>query len=238
MSDGKKPDEVITGEIVDRDMSGEARNALDLKLQLPPGPEAVSLGAALLHQYRYWGLTRTMNAYRRAVESGVAAVNVQAEFYQAARRVETEKARWENREQYREAARMEAEALIAHVEADIEDARVRKAQSALELRGLNEQLSAAGMLEEIAENNRAAELARAKRLRREEEQRLEELEGGASKTSDFKERRARMEQARQDYEELMAEKEADIEKYGGEDNLPDWLVTMYEQLEDELAFRV
>ncbi|WP_372923084.1 hypothetical protein [Roseovarius sp.] len=231
MNDEAKPDEVISGEIIDGDTSGEARSALDLKLELPPAPEGVSLGAALLHQYRYWGLARTLNAYRRAVESGVAAVNIQTEFYQASRLVAMEKGRWENREQYREAARMEADVLLENVKA-------RKAESELELRRLQEQLAAVGMLEEIAKNNRAAELARAKRLRREEEQRLEELESGTPKKSNFKEHLAQLEQSRQDYEELMDVKKADIERYGGEENLPDWLATTYETFEEHLGFRV
>ena len=36
----------------------------------------------------------------------------------------------------------------------------------------------------------------------------------------------RWKQARADYEELMAEKAADMKKYGGEENLPEWMQTM------------
>lgn len=232
-----EPDRVLTGEIVSDD--DDTSRALDLKLQRPPGAETVPFATALLQQYRYWGLRRTLDTYRKAVESGVAAVNVQADFYKAARNVEVEKARWENREEYREAARREAAALIAHTDADIQDAKTRKARSELELRGLQGQLAAAAIIEEIAENNRAAELARAKRLRREEERRLEGGSGdnGGGKANDFKTKRAAIQQARADYEELMAEKEKDIKKYGGEENLPDWVMNMYETLEDDLGFR-
>ena len=233
------PKQVLSGEIISDDDARGSSGPLDLQLRQPPGAEIVPFGTALLQQYRYWGLRRTLDTYRKAVESGVAAVNIQADFYRAARNVEAEKARWENREQYREAARKEAEALIAHVEADIEDAKARKTRSALELRGLQGQLAAAAILEEIAENNRAAELARSKRLRREEERRLEGGNGGngGGAADNFKAKRAAIQQARADYEELMAEKAKDIKKYGGEENLPDWLVNMYEMLEDDLGFR-
>lgn len=238
MSDDK-PDRVVSGEIVSEEEQLGTRGALDLHLRQPPDAETVPLSTALLQQYRYWGVRRTLDTYRKAIESGVGALRVTEEFYKAARDVDVEKARWGNRAQYRDAARLEADALIVRAQAEIEDAKVRKARSELELRGLQRQLAAATIMEEIEENNRAADLARAKRLRREEERRLEGGHGGhgGKKPNDFSAKRAAIQQARADYEELMAEKAKDVDKYGGEDNLPDWVVSMYETLEDDLGFR-
>lgn len=232
---GRDEDEkIVRGEIFPDDDGTASRRGMHV--QMPPDVSDISLGAALLQQYRYWGIRRTIDAYRSAIESGVSALNLQTEFYSAMRTLDAEKARWEERDQYRAAARMEAQALIASVEADIVEAKVRKQRSEQELRNLEQQEAARAMLKEIEENNRAAELARAKRARQEEVKRLENAQNG-NIDSGFAERRARLEQARKDYEELMAAKAEDIEHYGGETNLPDYLQTMYEKLEDELGFR-
>ena len=113
MTDGaNKPG--LTGEILGKDEQWKGRPAMDLPLQMPPGVSGMSLGQALLGQIPYWGVKRSLDAYRKAVESGVQALEVVARYHEAKRHVEMEKARWENRETYRGAAALQLVSDLLH----------------------------------------------------------------------------------------------------------------------------
>lgn len=206
------------------------------RLHLPPGVKDMGLREALLGQWQYWGLRRTMNAYRHAVESGVAAVGSVNRFYEGLRELEGEKERWRSVETYREAARLEAEAVLERARAARNQARSERIESELRVFDLEQRAASVELLKMIQQNNLQAEAGRAQRQREAEEQLLAEQQRGAGGTS-FQKKLRQLEQMKQDYEDLRAAKAADVEKYGSEEAMPDPLRTMYEKLEDQLADR-
>ena len=194
----------------------------------------MTLGVALTERLRYWGVRRTLDTYRAVVESGLDLTQSLRSLYQAKRELEQEKERLANIDTYREGAAMEAEIFLREVQARYRAAEQSEIEAQINLQKSKDRLAALEMLRQIDENDRAAEEARAAVRRLEAERQLEEMRGGGG-GSGYRDRRRQLEQRRQDYEALMADKQADIEKYGGEDKLPHWLQTFYENLEDELG---
>ena len=194
----------------------------------------MTLGVALRERLRYWGVRRTLDTYRAVVESGLDLTQSLRALYEAKRELEQEKERLENIETYRVGAAREAAAFLREVEAryDIADRNAEIAkrdaiQAKIDTKLFERRLADIEVLALIESNERAAELAKSQRE-------LEEAQGGATGSS-YRERRRELQQRRKDYEVLMADKQADIEKYGGEDKLPHWLQTFYDNLEDELG---
>ena len=72
-------------------------------LVLPPAPNMydMSLQQAFFGQLPYWGMRRTLDAYNRALESGVNVLNSIAAFYDAQVAVKKATTRWENIEAIR-----------------------------------------------------------------------------------------------------------------------------------------
>jgi hypothetical protein len=226
----------LTGEILGDGDSGNQRPAMELPLQMPPGVTGMQLGQALLGQIPYWGLKRSLDAYRRAVESGVQALRVAGEYYEARRELEMEKARWENRDIYRDAAALEAMTLYEKLKTAQNLAIAGRIDSQERVQAATDRQQAAEIIRLIEKNNREAENARAELRKLEAEEELADLKGGRGNGSFRKKLRA-AEQAKIDYDEMMASKAEHIKEYGGEDKLPAYLRTLYENLEEDLGFR-
>lgn len=194
----------------------------------------MTLGVALGERLRYWGVRRTLDTYRAVVESGLDLTQSLGSLYQAKRELEQEKERLANIGTYREGAAMEADIFLREIQARYWAAEQSDIEAQINLQKSKDRLSALETLRKIEENDRAAEEYRSEARRLEAEQQLEERRGGGGGSS-YRERRRQLEQRRRDYEEMMAEKQADIEKYGGEDKLPHWLQTFYENAEEDLG---
>lgn len=83
-------------------------------LVLPPAPDMYdkSLQQAFFGQLPYWGMRRTLDAYHRAVESGVNVLNSIAAFYDAQVAVKKATTRWENIEAIRTGVEFEIQAEV------------------------------------------------------------------------------------------------------------------------------
>ena len=204
-------------------------------LEFPELNPDMKLGLALQARLRYWGYRRTLDTYRTVVASGLDLTQSLSALYRAKRELEEEKERWGNVDTYREGVVKEAEAFLRNAQARYLAAEENEIEAKISLQAAKDRLAALKVLRKIDENDRAAEAARAETRRLEAERQLEEARNGG-RGSSYRERRRQLEQQRKDYEALMADKQADIEKYGGEDKLPQQLKTLYENAEDDLGF--
>ena len=159
-----------------------------LALLLPPTPDFsnTSLHQAILQQFRYWGIRRTLDTYRRAVESNVDVLGAISKFYEAQEAVERGRIRWENRYILRdiEIKRMQTELLEEEKKritalTDINDLQVNLALSEDRLSQVDEIAEERRLrresekLDAAAERERKqAEVTEAKRLRELAEERL------------------------------------------------------------------
>lgn len=205
-----------------------------LALRLPPGVRDMSLSRAILGQLPYWGARRTIDAYRQMIEAGLQTVAVQKDFYKATRELEMEKERWQNRDIYREGAKLEALAYLDGVKIQRNAAAAAVEDSEVFLQQAKDRRAAMELLRVIEANNREAERLASEREMEEEQQRLDEVRGGRG--ASFRQKLRRMEEAKQNYAELMEAKAADAVTYGGEENIPEFLIGMYEQMEADLMF--
>ena len=194
----------------------------------------MSVGAALRTRLRYWGYRRTLDTYRTIVTSGLDLTNSLSALYRAKRELEQEKERWSKIEKYREGAAKEADAFLRDAQARYLAAEENEIEAKITLQAAKDRLAALKVLRTIDENDRAAKAARAERQRLEAERELKEMRDGGG-GSGYRARRRQLEERRKDYEALMADKQADIKKYGGEENLPQWLQTFYQNVEDDLG---
>ena len=204
-------------------------------LQFPELAPNMALGLAFTERLRYWGYRRTMDTYRAAVASGIDLTQSLSTLYRARRELEQEKERLANIDTYRAGAAMEAEIFLRDIKARYLAAEENEIEGKIKLQAAKDRLAALEVLRKIEENDRAADEARAELRRLDAEQKLEEARGGGG-ASGYRSRRRQFEQQRKDYEALMADKQADIEKYGGEDKLPQWLRTFYRKAEDDMGF--
>jgi hypothetical protein len=222
------------GEVFEPHQNDAAPGGPDLSLQMPPSVKGMTLGKALLGQLPYWGAKRTMDAYRRYIESGVEMVEAQKAFYSSSRQLAMEKERWKNRDTYREGIRQEAAAFLDGMLEQRNVAEASRIQSEMFLKAAKNEQAAEEVLEMIAENNRQTQLLESERKREEAERAAEDARGGQS--ASFRQKMRAMKSAEQNYAELMESKTEDIEKYGGEEKFPAYLVAMYSQLEADLGF--
>lgn len=223
--DDVKP--VLSGQVLGPETGPDRQAGLQMPLHFPPGVKGMGLGHALLGQVPYWGLKRSIDAYRLAVESGVAAVRVVREYHVEMRELEAEKERWANRQTYRDAAKLEAQILFENVKAAKNLAIAARMDSEMTVQAANDRLEAAEVIRVIQKNNLEADRIRSERMVQEERE-------GLSGQGDFKKKLRNLEQSKKDYVDLMAAKAADIEEHGGEEKLPEFLATMYERLEEQL----
>lgn len=224
----------LDGEVLPAETRHRADDRGGIMLQLPPDVEGMGLSKALFGQLPYWGAKRTIDAYRKAVESGVIAIKANQAFYEAKRDLEMEKERWNKRDIYRQAAAEEAEVYLEGVLAARARAGVLRLEAEELLAAAKDRQKAQDLYQQIAENNRQAELRRSERMLEEEEQKLAEVQGG--RKGSFKQKMRNMQRAKEEYEELRVERAKAIKEYGSEEDLPEWLVTGFDQLEADLAF--
>ena len=204
-------------------------------LEFPALKPDMELGMALRERLRYWGYRRTLDTYRTVIASGLDVTQSLSALYRAKRELEEEKVRWEHVDTYRKGVAKEADAFLRDARARYVAAEENEIEAKISLQAAKDRLAALKVLRTIEEADRAAEAARAETRRLDAERQLEEARNGG-RGSSYRERRRQLEQQRKDYEALMADKQADIEKYGGEDKLPQQLKTLYENAEDDLGF--
>lgn len=226
--------QVRYGEVLEPHQDSRPPKGADLSLQMPARVPGMTLGKALLGQLPYWGAKRTMDAYRRFIESGVEMVEAQTAFYEGSRTLALEKERWKNRDTYREGIRQEAAAFLDGMLEQRNVAEASRIKSEMFLQSAKNEQAAADVLEMIAENNRQAELFASERKREEAERAAEDARGGQS--ASFRQKMRAMKSAEQNYAELMEAKAEDIEKYGSEEAFPHFLTAMYQQMEADLGF--
>ena len=235
MNEDIKPKTVLSGEVFSPQQSLSRSDSPSLQLHLPPGVAGMGLGQALLGQLPYWGLKRTIDAYRKAVESGIDMQIAVTRFYESARGLEAEKARWENSGSYRDAAALEAEAFLDGARAMRDRAETARIASRMELNAVRRREADMEFLLEIEKNNREAELLRSELVKEEIQKKINAVRdepGGGG----YNETRRQMVQRQKDYESLMKAKAEDIKKYGGEENFPEFVRIMYRKLEETLTF--
>lgn len=226
-------DEVRHGEILSpKSVQAEPGQGGGLAVQMPPVVRNMPLSRAILGQLPYWGARRTIDAYRRMVDAGTDSLRTQTNFLEANRNLEAEKGRWENRAAYRQAAMLEADAFLDEQQTRRNGAAISKIQSEQMLTLAREQDEELALI--IAKNNQEAERLASERRLEEERQKLHETQGGRS--ASFHQKMRRMQEAKQNFDEIEAAKKADIEKYRGEENLPEFLSSMYVQMEADLSF--
>ena len=232
MTDEKR---VLTGEIVSDDIGGAGPD-MQVPLQMPPGVQGMTLGQALLGQTRYWGYRRAINAYRRAVEDKVDMVRAVTNLYGAIEDLEAQKISFGLRDERHEIARLNVLTKLDGHRAARKMAEAQVFESELVLAAAKKRKAAQETLELFEQYNREAEVARAERLKLEEEQRLKDVKDG-TEGGTFRKKLKEMERAKRDYDEMMQTKAEHITEFGGEDKLPGYLKTLYDNLEEDLGFR-
>ncbi len=234
MTDTAKP--ALEGEILppETNTAPQETAPCDLALPLPPEATDVTLDRALLGQWRYWGAARTINAYRKMVEAGISSVHAQENFLAARSQLEAEQERWAQRDLARDIVKIGIE--TQHQKSLVQRSAAATAliDSEVLLEQAKDRKEAMELLRIIAANNRETERLRSEVEKEKAQQELEELRGG--KPASFNRKLRLLEDAKRNYAEFHAAKEKDIESYGGEDKLPEFLVSMYRQLEADLAF--
>jgi hypothetical protein len=203
-------------------------------LVLPPAPNMydMSLQQAFFGQLPYWGMRRTLDAYHRALESGVNVQKSIAAFYDAQVEVAAAKMRWENIDAIRarvaldvQGELLQAEARRAQAEIDRNDAQRNLLVSRNRLEAVDEYIATdqaeRAVRKSEAEKRRVAadtELAEAKRE-------LARAEARLKNSADYKAidkaeiMRARAEAERQ--KEIVERKLADLQAGAGGTNFRD-----------------
>jgi len=232
MTDDQK--RIHYGEMLSGSSGSDGGGDGDLSLRLPPSIKGMTMGQAILGQLPYWGAKRTIDAYRRVLQSGVETLGVQRDFYKAVRVTDSEKERWKNQDVYREGVKEEATTYLETMVEQRNMATASRIKSEIFLQGAKDEQAAAETLRMIADNNRQAELFESQRKKEEAEQAAEDARSGTS--ASFRQKMQAIKVAEQNYAELMADKQSAIEKYGSEDKIPPPLMAMYQQLEADLGF--
>lgn len=226
---------------------GTAGQDGDMRLTLPPDVEGMTLGKALLGQWQYWGLARSIKACRRAVDERVNLSRSVTEFYQQEVSRGEAQARWLNIDMFREAAVNDVERHLKQSQADLTEAERNVVRAQRELEEEQRRLDEATRMREADKTAFAADPELRKRIRqaqldREEADALIEKEKAEGRLAEVenstggshRQRMRSMERAKKYYAELMAEKEKDIERYGGWEKMPEFLQHMYEQYEVQI----
>ena len=213
-----------------------AGRQLDDDVRLPPTIPNIPIGAIVGRRVQYWGVRQAISSYRSLVQANVELSESITRLFRARRELEEERARWENIETYKDAARHEAEAVRHEAERQRNEAAVKAKQQEVELQLLKDRLTDGEQERKKAKNIRAAEVIDSERERLEAEQRLKQAQGKVS-SAESDQWLEELKEMRAAYDKLMKEKEADIERYGGEDKLPHALQVFYDRMEDQLGLR-
>lgn len=236
MTEDEQPS--VSGVVVDDDEEPRSGNGFAMKvpLQMPPGIQGMNLGTALLNQTRYWGYRRAINAYRKAVEDKTAMVQAVSSFYRGIADMDESKVRWEHRTEARETTRQKILAELDDSHTDRNHAKARRIESELVVEAAEQKRKSNEILLLINQYNLEAEQMTAERNKLDAARELAAARNGRGESIFQKKLRA-VEDAKRDYDEMMAAKAEHVKEYGGEDKMPAYLRTLYQNLEEDLAFR-
>lgn len=217
-----------------------------LHLDLPAVPDVrnLSLQQALFGQLPHWGLRRTLDAYRRAVESGVNVLGAISAFYEAKVEAEVATEHWHNIDTIRQAEKLKIHGELAYRQVEhnkaliaLNKAQIDRAISEDTLKDIDsiteEERKKREADRQIQELNRATALAEARWKKEEADRRLAGQQAGEGGSS-FKDMLKQQEEAGKNFELLEKRKAEDIKKYGSKEAMPEFMQAWYEQLEDAL----
>lgn len=233
MSDGDRSG--LNGEVLGPERAEGLEKFLAQQLELPAGIQ-MGLPLAVVSRLRAWGVKRTIDAYRQVMESQLATMQVRRAQYDAGIEVVKAQERWKHADKYREAARHEAEAYLERAREAKLLAEAARMEGEERVQAARDRRDASEIVRLIERNNLEAEKAQAERRKIEAEAQLAAAKDGSG-NSTFRRTLRDLEDAKRDYDELMASKQAHEAEYGGAEKMPAYLRTLYENLENDLAFR-
>ena len=187
---------------------------------------AVGLGALMTN----FGLVRAIRSVRKTAEEKSALVAAERQLGEELIALEKQREKWANIDTIIEGVRTDVEASLLDSQANKNRALV---QSKIELKLAEKRLADLEPLEETEAAMRAQERYEMKARAVEAKARFEQAETPQTRADSAE----NIEKLKKQYEEIMALKRADIEKYGSLDNMPEFLRAAYENAEDRLGFR-
>lgn len=190
---------------------------------------AVGLSALIAN----FGLVRAIRSVRKTVEEKSALVSAERQLGEELIALEKQREKWANIDIIIEGVRTDTEAGLLSSHANKNRAQVSLVQSKIELKLAEKRLADLELLEETEAAMRAQDRYEMKARAAEAKARFEAAES-SPKGADSPEH---IEKLKKEFEEIMALKRADIEKYGSEENMPEFLRAAYDRAEDRLGFR-
>jgi len=190
---------------------------------------SIGLGALI----KNFGAVRAIRSVRKTVEEKTALVSAERQLGHELIELEKQKEKWNSLDSIREGVRTDIQAALSASKANKNRAEVELVQSEIELNLVKKRQADLGLLNETEAAIRQAERDEMKARAADAKRRLEQGDATPPKPHSPE----AMAQLKKDYEEVAAMKRADIEKYGSEEKLPEFLRAAYEQAEDRLGFR-
>ena len=215
-------DDDISARTVGR--TGEVLPALSSSPQV-----SVGLGALITN----FGVARAIRSVRKTVEEKTALVSAERQLGQELIELQKQKEKWANLSTIIAGVRTDIEGALLGSQANKNRAQVELVQSKIELKLVEKRLADLELLEETEAAIREAERYEMKARAAEAKAQFER--GG--KTSLNPNGAEAIAQLKKDYEEVMAMKLADLQKYGSEEQMPEFLRAIYERAEDKIGFR-
>ena len=197
-------------------------------LALPPNAPQMSLGEALFGVIPYWGVKRTIDAYRRAVNAGASATQAVTALYAAMSDLEVEKERWENVDLLRERARLD-------IEADLMRAKSAHTRALMEHEAVETEAALADLRQELVRVGLEAKLAQAQREKLKAEEMLDELDAPSSRMERKLREATRL---REQFKEFVAYRDNAIQEAGGLDKLSDNERLILDELEEHHLWQI
>lgn len=215
-----------------------------LHLELPQMPDVhnMTLQQALFGQLKPWGLARTLDAYRRAIESGVNVLASISAFYEAQVAVDIAKERWRNIGTIRQAEKLKIDADLANWQSVYTTAIIGRNEAQIKRAIAEDRLANIDLIieeerknrefeKEIGALNRATALNEARLKKEETERKLAGRQAGEGGNS-FEDMMKQREEAVKNFALLEKRKAEDIKKYGSKESMPEFIQAWYDQLED------
>ena len=230
----KDPEETGEGRAQPYNPGREMRMNDDLPLEHVPQPTGMGLQQMLFGQLPYWGLARTIRACRMAMEEKLELVQVDTQLGAAFLEREKQKAVWENRGPIIEAVKLHANTLLdqAYVQGNI--AKAARIDSEIALEEAKRRKLRHGEFADLNDERRKYE---AEHHRNEAKAKRDKTTEEIKSQSAFEKALKAGEENRRNHDTLMKEWNADIQKHGGKEKMPEFLTAFYMKLEDSLGFR-
>ena len=190
---------------------------------------AVGLGALISN----FGLSTAIRSVRKTVEEKTALVSAERLLGQELVELEKQKEKWANISTIVEGVKTDTQAALVSSQAHMNKAKVELVQSKIELKLVEKRLADLELLEETEAAAREAQRYEMKARAAEAKARFEKSETPPKK-ADGSENIAEL---KKEYDDVMAMKKADVEKYGSDEKMPEFLRAAYERAEDKLGFR-